>query len=80
MWEEVFSVAISNGLFASLFVALLVYELKDSRAREKKYQKTIDTLSSRLVVIESIKQDVDEIKQNVVYKKAKKTSEKLKEV
>ena len=80
MWEEIFSVAISNGLFASLFVALLVYELKDSRAREKKYQKTIDTLSSRLVVIESIKQDVDEIKQNVVYKKAKKTSEKLKEV
>ena len=80
MWEEIFSVAISNGIFASLFVALLVYELKDSRSREKKYQKTIDTLSSRLVVVDAIKQDVDEIKHNVIYKKVKKTNEKLKEV
>ena len=80
MWEEIFSVAISNGIFASLFVALLVYELKDSRSREKKYQKTIDTLSSRLVVVDAIKQDVDEIKHNVVYKKVKKANEKLKEV
>ena len=80
MWEEVFSVAISNGLFASLFVALLIYELKDSRTREKKYQKTIDTLSARLVCVESIKQDVDDIKHNLVYKKAKKSNEKLKEI
>ena len=41
MWEKIFTMAISNGIFACLFVALLVYELKDSRTREKKYQKTI---------------------------------------
>ena len=77
MWQEVFSVALTNGIFACLFVALLVYELKDSSAREKKYQKTIDTLASRLGTVENIKEDVDEIKHVVVYKKGKKSDEKI---
>lgn len=77
MWDEVFSVALTNGIFACLFVALLVYELKDSRQREKKYQKTIDTLSARLVTVETVKEDVDEIKQVVVYKKGKKSNENI---
>lgn len=72
MWDEVFSVALTNGIFACLFVALLIYELKDSRQREKKYQKTIDTLSSRLVTIEKIHEDIDEIKQTVVIKRGEK--------
>mgnify|MGYP001863680768 CR=1 FL=1 len=77
MWDEVFSVALTNGIFACLFVALLVYELKDSRQREKKYQKTIDVLSSRLVTVEKVKEDVDEIKQAVVQKKKKKSNENI---
>lgn len=77
MWEEIFSVALTNGIFACLFVALLVYELKDSRQREKKYQKTIDTLSTRLCSIETVKEDVSEIKQVVVYKKGKKSNENI---
>ncbi len=77
MWEEVFSIALTNGIFACLFVALLVYELRDSRAREKKYQKTIDVLAVRLSSVEQIKQDVDDIKQVVVYKKGKKSSENV---
>lgn len=77
MWEEVFSIALTNGIFACLFVALLVYELKDSRAREKKYQNTIDVLAIRLSSVEQIKQDVDDIKQVVVYKKGKKSSENI---
>lgn len=71
MWDEVFSVAVSNGIFACLFVALFVYQLKDSRAREKKYQNTINTLASRLSCIEKVQEDVDEIKKVVVYKKRK---------
>ena len=72
MWNEVFSVALNNGFFACLFVALLIYELKDSRSREKKYQSTINTLATRLSCIEKVQEDVEDIKQVVVYKKGKK--------
>ncbi len=75
MWEKIFTMAISNGIFACLFVALLVYELKDSRTREKKYQKTIDSLANRLQTVEKISEDVDEMKNVIVYKKKKETKE-----
>ncbi len=76
MWDEVFSVAITNGIFACLFVALLIYGLKDSNQREKKYQNTIETLASRMTSIEIIKDDIEEIKQAIVYnKRGKKKDE-----
>ena len=75
MWEEIFSVAVSNGLFACMFVALLIYELKDSRTREKKYQKTIDSLANKLIIVQKIGEDVDEMKNVIVYKKKKETKE-----
>jgi len=62
MWDDIFNIAISNGLFCALFVALLIYVLKDSRKREAKYQQTIDILSSKLNTVDEIKQDVTEIK------------------
>ena len=62
MWNDIFNIAISNGIFAALFVALLIYELKDSRKREAKYQNTIDNLSNKLNTVDEIKQDVTEIK------------------
>ena len=31
MWNEALNIAISNGIFATLFVCLLIYELKDSK-------------------------------------------------
>ena len=66
MWNEVFNIAISNGIFAVLFVALLVYVLKDSRKREAKYQNIIDVLSAKLNTVDEIKQDVSEIKTNLI--------------
>lgn len=75
MWEKIFTMAISNGIFASLFVALLIYELKDSRTREKKYQKTIDSLANRLQTVEKISEDIDEMKNVIVYKKKKETKD-----
>ena len=63
MWNDIFNIAISNGIFAALFVALLIYELKDSRKREAKYQNTIENLSTILNTVDEIKQDVTEIKQ-----------------
>ena len=77
MWEQVFSVALSNGIFACLFVALLVYQLKDSRAREKKYQSTINALATNLSCIKKVEEDVEEIKKVVVYKKGKKSNENV---
>lgn len=63
MWNDIFNIALSNGIFAGLFVALLVYVLKDSRKRENKYQNIIDALSTKLNTVDEIKQDVSEIKQ-----------------
>lgn len=62
MWKEVFNLAINNGLWAVLFLALLIYVLKDSKIREVKYQTTIEKLADSLAVIEDVKNDVKKIK------------------
>jgi len=63
MWNDLFNIAISNGIFCGLFVALLIYVLKDSRKREIKYQQTIEVLSTKLNTVDEIKHDVCEIKE-----------------
>lgn len=65
MWQEVFNLAINNGLWAVLFLGLLVYQLKDSRVREEKYQKTIENLNSSLTMVNKINKDVEVIDSNV---------------
>ena len=62
MWEQIFEAALSNGIWTVLFVALLIYQLKDSASREEKYQKTIQLLTEKYAVIEDIKEDILEIK------------------
>lgn len=57
MWQEVFNMALNNGLWAVLFLCLLVYVLKDSKKREIKYKLTIDALIDRLGVVEAVKED-----------------------
>ena len=71
MWEEIFNVALSNGIFATLFVFLFIYQLKDSSKREKKYQETIESLNEHLNIIIDVKQEVDEIKKSIILKKEK---------
>ena len=71
MFTEILDLAISNGLWATLFVALLLYVLKDTSSREKKYQITIDSLSSHLSVVKEIKREVEEINSKVKPKQAK---------
>lgn len=68
MWEEIMSLAISNGLWAVLFVGLFVYELRDSSLREKKYQNTISALSEKLQIVEEIREDIVEIKDTLKFK------------
>ncbi len=65
MWNQVIELAINNGIWAVLFVLLLIYQLKDSKSREKKYQDTIYSLNSSLTVVKDVKKDVVEIKGNV---------------
>lgn len=69
MWEQIINLAISNGLFAVLFLGLLVYQLRDSRNREKKYQDTIIRLGNALEIVQSVKEDVNEIKEMLNSKK-----------
>ena len=59
MWEKIFNLAISNGIWAVLFVILLFYQLKDSKEREIKYQQTIESLGKSL---EIIKDEINKIK------------------
>ena len=73
MWEEVLNLAIKNGLWAVLFMALFIFVIKDSTNREKKYQETISNLTEHLGVVKMIKEDVDDIK-TIVYKGKKSTS------
>ncbi|MBE5735889.1 MAG: hypothetical protein E7356_00825 [Clostridiales bacterium] len=63
MWQEVVNLAISNGLFAVLFLGLLIYFLRDSSKREKKYQETILKLGNALEIVQGVKQDVEDIKE-----------------
>ena len=68
MWEKIVNLAIQNGLFAVLFLGLLIFTLKDSAKREKKYQQTIENLNNNLQTA----LDVEE--------KVKETSEDIKEI
>lgn len=63
----------NQGPWALLFVSLLVYVMRDSKAREKKmqddsekrenkYQDTIDKLVEKLSIVDAIKGDVEELK------------------
>lgn len=58
-----------NSIWASLFICLFIYVLKDGKAREKKYQDTISKnqtiileLSDKFGVVDSIQKDVSDIK------------------
>ncbi|NSB12123.1 BhlA/UviB family holin-like peptide [Clostridium beijerinckii] len=65
MEQEIIKMALSYGIFGVLFVYLFFYMLKDSKARETKYQEIIDKLTEKFGVIELIKTDVDYIKDKI---------------
>lgn len=72
MSEKLIELAGPFGLFAVLFVALLIYVLQDSRKREERYcqtisenQKIIAGLTEKLGIIEVIQDDVQDIKEEL---------------
>ncbi|MDE6210384.1 MAG: hypothetical protein K2G42_00195 [Clostridia bacterium] len=61
MWDQILQLAIGDGLWALLFCVLLIYELKDSRARETKYQNTISSLAKDLEYMKDIDEDIEDL-------------------
>ena len=62
MWEQIWETALNSGLWAMLFVGLFITQMKDSKAREEKYQTLIDALAKKLEIVELIQEDIVEIK------------------
>lgn len=61
IWQE----ALSNGIWTALFLLLLIYQLRDSRKRENKYQSVIERLTQSVEDMEIMKTQVGEIGANV---------------
>ena len=61
MWDQIVEYMAANGVWALLFLGLLVYQLKDSKQREEKYTATITSLTEGLSALEGIKQDIKSI-------------------
>lgn len=54
MLEEAIDLAVSNGIWAVLFVCLLAYLLKDSNKREKRYCALINDLSLKFCILKKV--------------------------
>jgi len=68
MWEQIWEQALNSGLWAMLFVGLFITQMRDSKAREEKYQALVDSLAEKLKIVEEIKEDIDVIKNELVEK------------
>lgn len=72
MWQEIVDLAISNGLWAVLFLFLLIFVLRDTNKREKKYQDIIEKLGNNIEIIKEVQEDVKEIKTTLEKTKRRK--------
>jgi septal ring factor EnvC (AmiA/AmiB activator) len=61
MWDDILKMAINYGLMSALFVALLVWVLRDTREREKRYQSMLEKLHDSLSVVNEIQKTTKEI-------------------
>ncbi|WP_368489412.1 BhlA/UviB family holin-like peptide [Clostridium sp. BJN0013] len=72
MENEIFKLAVNQGIWAALFIVLLFYILKkqeqrDKKAegRESKYQDIISKLTDKFNILEDVKKDVAEVKEKI---------------
>lgn len=66
--DELVRAGLQQGLGYGLFVLLLLYVLKTTGEREKRYQALLDKLSERFKIIENVQDDVKEIKDHIFKK------------
>ena len=64
MWDNILELAISDGLWALLFCVLLIYQLKDSKVREVKYQDTISSLAKDLEYMKELDESIEGMEHN----------------
>jgi preprotein translocase subunit YajC len=61
--EDIFKLALQNGIFAVLFVFLFFYVLRENAKREAKYQEIIKKLSTIIEdKIRCIESKIDEMR------------------
>ena len=75
MWQDIVDLAIGNGLWAVLFLFLLIFVLRDANKREKKYQDIIEKLGNNIEIIKEVQEDVKEIKTTLEKTKRRKTKD-----
>jgi len=73
MENEILKVALSQGIWAVLSIFLLFYILKaqekrdeKQEEREKNYQEIISKITDKLMIIEEVKKDVEDIKKYII--------------
>lgn len=67
MWDEIMKIAINYGLMSSLFVALLVWVLHNTKQREMRYQAMLDKMHNALSVMHEIQQTTKEISNTLAH-------------
>jgi uncharacterized protein YktB (UPF0637 family) len=72
MENEIFKMAVQQGIWAMLFIFILIYVLKEQKERDEKagereanYQSIIAKLTDRLKAMDDIGEDVKEIKNKI---------------
>ena len=72
METELLKIAVSQGIWAALSVALILYILKaqekrdlKQEEREKNYQDIISKLTDKFNIVENVEKDVKEIKKHI---------------
>ncbi|ASN72265.1 hypothetical protein 10S12_3 [uncultured Caudovirales phage] len=60
--DELIKAGINQGLGYGLFVFLLLYVLKTTGDRERRYQDLLDKLTEKFGIVENVQKDVTEIK------------------
>ena len=66
MIDQIINLAISNGLWAVLFVVLFLYQISNSQKREQKYQNVIDNLTNSLGIVKNIDTQIKSINKEVL--------------
>lgn len=62
IWNVILSLVSESGVWAMLFLALLIILIKSNNEREQKYQNIIEKLGNSLKKVEEIKEDVEDLK------------------
>lgn len=66
MEQQFIDILATQGIFVALFVWLFWDTRKDSKQREEKYQETINKLAEQTGINKEVKEDVEEIRKDVI--------------